>query len=195
VRFTGDKGTLPEFRTKRDVAGLSPVRRPFECNQEVVEVWPLALICAERTRQTRRFQSSGAPRVPLSPRGERREIERQRAGAQNYAERLRAGSEPALVCPAGRRRGTGPGPGCVLVTCGVARAAPAGTSSPGERSVPGPDAQGTSSGRPCPFQAVVAMRQSATSTAAPPRPDPGRVGTAPIAFAADAFSEAPGHSG
>jgi hypothetical protein len=99
VRFTGDKGTLPEFRTKRDVAGLSPVL--FECNQEVVEVWPLALICAERTRQTRRFQSSGAPRVPLSPRGERREIERQRAVAQNYAERLRAGSEPALVCPGG----------------------------------------------------------------------------------------------
>jgi hypothetical protein len=29
----------------------------------------LALICAERTRQARRFQSSSAPRVLLSPRG------------------------------------------------------------------------------------------------------------------------------
>jgi hypothetical protein len=30
----------------------------------------LALICAERTRQTGRFQSSSAPKVPPSPRGQ-----------------------------------------------------------------------------------------------------------------------------
>jgi hypothetical protein len=57
----------------------------------------LALICAEHTRQAGRFQSSSAPRVLLSPRGRQREIKRRRALAQNYAERLRAGSSPALV--------------------------------------------------------------------------------------------------
>jgi len=57
----------------------------------------LALICAERTRQTRRFQSSSAPRVLLSPQGQRRQLERRRAVTCNYAERRRAGSSPALV--------------------------------------------------------------------------------------------------
>jgi hypothetical protein len=35
----------------------------------------LALICAERTPQVGRFQSSSAPKVPLSPRGEHRDRE------------------------------------------------------------------------------------------------------------------------
>jgi hypothetical protein len=58
----------------------------------------LALICAERTRETRRFQSSSAPRVLLNPRSEQRELEQRRTVVQNYAERLRAGSSPTLVC-------------------------------------------------------------------------------------------------
>jgi hypothetical protein len=39
-------------------------------NQEVVGVCGLALISAERTREKRRFQSSSAPGVLLSPQGE-----------------------------------------------------------------------------------------------------------------------------
>ena len=58
----------------------------------------LALIFAERARQAGRFQSSSAPRVPLSPRGEQRECEQRRTVVRNYAERLRAGAPPALVC-------------------------------------------------------------------------------------------------
>jgi hypothetical protein len=57
----------------------------------------LALICAERSLQTRRFQSSSAPRVLLSSQGQPRELARQRMVTQNYGERLRAGSSPALV--------------------------------------------------------------------------------------------------
>jgi hypothetical protein len=58
----------------------------------------LALICAEQPRQRGRFQSSSAPRVPLGPLRQQRELERQRMVTQNYAKRLRAGSAPALVC-------------------------------------------------------------------------------------------------
>ena len=43
-------------------------------HQAVVGALGLALICAERTCQAGRFQSSSAPSVPLSPRVERREI-------------------------------------------------------------------------------------------------------------------------
>jgi hypothetical protein len=57
----------------------------------------LALICAERTHETRRFQSSSAPRVLLSPRGEQRKFEQRRTLVQNYAGKLSAGSSPALV--------------------------------------------------------------------------------------------------
>jgi hypothetical protein len=58
----------------------------------------LALICAERTRQRARFQSSSALRVLLSPRVERHEFKRRHTVTRNHAERLRAGSAPALVC-------------------------------------------------------------------------------------------------
>jgi hypothetical protein len=57
----------------------------------------LALICAERTREIRRFQSSSAPRVLCSSESEQRELEQRRTVMQNYAERRRAGSSPALV--------------------------------------------------------------------------------------------------
>jgi hypothetical protein len=50
----------------------------------------LALICAERTRETRRFQSSSAPRVLLSPRSEQRELEQRRTVVRRV-ERRRAG--------------------------------------------------------------------------------------------------------
>jgi hypothetical protein len=56
---------------------------------------PLALICAERTRQARRFQSSSAPKVPLGPEGAEREREAQRSYAQarrKTESRLIAGS-------------------------------------------------------------------------------------------------------
>jgi hypothetical protein len=66
-------------------------------NQEVVAVCALALICAERTRQADRFQSSSAPRGLLSPQGEERERERRRVLKRNCAKRLRTGSAPARV--------------------------------------------------------------------------------------------------
>src|SRR4029453_915818 len=53
----------------------------------------LALICAERTRERRRFQSSGAPRVLLSPGGARREL---KPPTQGCAE-LRRKSEGRLI--------------------------------------------------------------------------------------------------
>jgi len=64
-------------------------------SQEAVRVFGLALISAERTHETRRFQSSSAPGVLLSPQGEQRELEQRRTVVRNYAERLRAGSSPA----------------------------------------------------------------------------------------------------
>src|SRR5438094_959707 len=67
----------------------------------------LALICAERTRQTGRFQSSSAPRVLLSPQGEQRELQQRRTVVRNYAERLRAGSSPAPVSGSSARKGVG----------------------------------------------------------------------------------------
>ena len=67
----------------------------------------LALICAELTRETRRFQSSSAPRVLLSPQGWQRELEQWRMVVRNYAERLRAGSSPAPVSGSSARKGVG----------------------------------------------------------------------------------------
>ena len=67
----------------------------------------LALICAERTCEAGRFQSSSAPRVLRSPRGEQREFERRRAVTRNHAERLRAGSSPAPVSGSSARKGVG----------------------------------------------------------------------------------------
>jgi len=70
----------------------------------------LALICVERTRETRRLQSSSAPRVPFSPQGEQRELEQRRTVVRNYTERLRAGSSPAPVSGSSARKGP-PGAG------------------------------------------------------------------------------------
>jgi hypothetical protein len=57
----------------------------------------LALICAERTRETRRFQSSSAPRVLYGTEREQQELKPRCRVARNCAERLRAGSSPTLV--------------------------------------------------------------------------------------------------
>jgi hypothetical protein len=80
----------------RDTAGgVRGMRQPHEIprscpmrltdNKEVVGARRLVLICAERTRQTRRFQSSSAPRVLLSPRTEQRELSQ----ARGYVELCR----------------------------------------------------------------------------------------------------------
>jgi hypothetical protein len=66
-------------------------------NQEVVGLCGLALICAERTHQTRRFQSSSAPRV-LRP--HRTRATRTCAAAHDYAElrrKTKGRFGPALV--------------------------------------------------------------------------------------------------
>jgi hypothetical protein len=81
--------------TRQPRCGAHASRVRLTDNQEAVGVCRLALICAERTRPAGRFQSSSAPRVLLSPRGEQGELERRRAVTPNYAERLRAGSLPA----------------------------------------------------------------------------------------------------
>jgi len=83
-------GRGPSKLSADNVYALTDVSR-------LVGVQGLALICAERTRETHRFQSSSAPRVLLSPRSEKREQKQPRAVTWNHAERLRAGVEPALV--------------------------------------------------------------------------------------------------
>jgi hypothetical protein len=91
-------GTTPSIRSADDRSSiycLIVLRALTPCAGPTIRKpsgFGLALICAERTRQAGRFQSSSAPRVLLSPGGEQREIERRRGVMQNYAERLRAGS-------------------------------------------------------------------------------------------------------
>ena len=63
--FAGN-GTVRVLLNRRVIARRAR-SGPLTDNREVIGVSGLALICAERTRETRRFQSSSAPRVLLSP--------------------------------------------------------------------------------------------------------------------------------
>ena len=96
TRWSAEAWSVLRVEFRRALALRSEIRRAGRSTD--VGVSGLALICAERTRETRRFQSSSAPRVLLNPRGEQRELEQRRTVMQNYAERLRAGLSPTLVC-------------------------------------------------------------------------------------------------
>jgi hypothetical protein len=65
-----DEASAYEDEAPRGGAGRTMSRVHLTDNQKFVGVRTLALICAERTRQAGRFQSSSAPRVLLGPRGE-----------------------------------------------------------------------------------------------------------------------------
>jgi hypothetical protein len=85
-------------RARKELALWSEIRRAAWSQLiEGLRVSGLALICAERSLHTRRLQFWSAPRVLLSSQGQQRELEQRRTVAQNYAEKLRAGSSPAPV--------------------------------------------------------------------------------------------------
>jgi hypothetical protein len=79
----------------KQITSLTPCTRLTIKSSFAVE--GLALICAERTRETRRFQSSSAPRVLYGTGREQQELKPRCRVARNCAEKLRAGSSPTLV--------------------------------------------------------------------------------------------------